>query len=61
MATITEAEGKAMRKTAKDLANAIDKLIVERIHPTDGDAIERRKMLLARAIIDVALSARGES
>jgi hypothetical protein len=61
MAAITEAEGKAMRRTAKDLANAIDNLIVERLHPIDDDAIERRKMLLARAIMNIALSARGES
>jgi hypothetical protein len=61
MAAITEAEGKAMRRTAKDLANAIDKLIIERLQPTKGDAIERRKISLARTIIGVALSARGES
>jgi hypothetical protein len=61
MAGITEAEGKAMRRAAKDVANAIDKLILERLQPLDADAIDRRKMLLARAIISVALSARGES
>jgi hypothetical protein len=61
MAGITEAEGKAMRRAAKDMANAIDKLIVERLRPIGGDAIERRKMLLTRAIIAVALSARSES
>lgn len=61
MAALTEAEGKVMRGNARELANAIDKLIVERLRPIDDDAIERRKMLLARAIINVALSARGES